>query len=258
LASARPRDTKKSSRDVASPPDSSSLPAESTSPAKSARRPQSNQPPTPEGVLAGFLAAKNLAERQAFMTLSKRSPGDLAQSSLAGPLPPVLTKRVLPYLEDRTLQHGGRFFEITFESSSEKTSAPILIQLIASAHGETRVHADAFIDLFEDSLAEFGKAPVEGTRTFHVVADAYKHCFDDSIPDFSRKAFIKLRTHPRISPRLKAYFDKESPLVEIVSRPDGLPWGASGICTLTLKWNTDSPDRPFVELTKVEGFTWNP
>lgn len=73
---------------------------------------------------------------------------------------------------------------------------------------------------------------------------------------FSRN--LKLRTHPRRYPSLIAYFGRVSPLVDEISAPDALPWGESGICTVTVRWNTEVPDRPFVELIRIDGFTWNP
>jgi hypothetical protein len=44
-----------------------------------------------------------------------------------------------------------------------------------------------------------------------------------------------------------------------ISSPGGLPWGFSDICTVTVQWNTEAPEKPFVELVRIDGFgTWNP
>ena len=30
------------------------------------------------------------------------------------------------------------------------------------------------------------------------------------------------------------------------------------ICTVTVRWNTETPGQPYVELISLDGFTWNP
>ncbi|NIP95381.1 MAG: hypothetical protein GWO24_18825 [Akkermansiaceae bacterium] len=61
-----------------------------------------------------------------------------------------------------------------------------------------------------------------------------------------------------MTPRLKAYFGNRSLIADYISQPNALPWGSSGVCTVTVRWNTDTPGRPFVELVRIDGFTWNP
>ena len=121
-----------------------------------------------------------------------------------------------------------------------------------------QVHTDAFLDLYNDEMALFGAVPIKGERTFHTIADAYKRCFEDNIPGSANKSYIKLRQHEQVTPRLQAYFEKSSEIATQLSQPNGLPWGRSGICTVTVKWNTDHPGRPYVELIRIDGFTWGP
>lgn len=211
----------------------------------------------PDGVLRKFLGATTLAERRPYMTESRRSEAALASGPLASALPDVVHLRSIHYMEDPSDKRTEHFFEVSF-NLADTISVPVLFQLNEWGDGQIKVHTDAFLDLYNDEMAVFGHAPVEGERTFHVVADAYKHCFDERIPDAAKKSFIKLRAHPQFTPRLKAYFGSNSQLAEQIARPNGLPWGSSGVCTVTVKWNTSTPDLPFVELVRIDGFTWNP
>ena len=215
-------------------------------------------PNEPAAILEKFLSASTLEERRPFLTKSRRSDKVLASSPLAQPLPEVVHRRIIHYMEDASEKHTEHFFEVSFLRSPDVTPVPILVQLNEWGDGQIRVHTDAFLDLFDDELSVFARAPVAGERTFHVVGDAYKHCFDESIPEAGKKSFIKLRAHPRITPRLKAYFASDSSMAQQISRPNALPWGFSGVCTVTVKWNTSTPNKPFVELLRVDGFTWNP
>ncbi|NNM30331.1 MAG: hypothetical protein HKO57_12490, partial [Akkermansiaceae bacterium] len=227
-------------------------------PATTAKAPAKPEPPNPAAVLDAFLKAKSLDERLPYMTPSNRSPQEVASSCLAVPLPPVVNIRSLHYMVDDAERHTEHFFEVAFLRVGEQRPAPFLVQLHDWGDGDIRVHSDAFIDLFEDKLSEFAKQPGDEARTFHVVADAYKHCFDEAIPGWDKRSFLKLRSHPRMAPKLHAYFNRNSPTAELISQPDALPWGESGICTVTVRWNRTVPKQPFVELVTINGFTWNP
>lgn len=213
---------------------------------------------SPSGVLEKFLQAGSLEAREPYLSTSRLSSEELADSSLGGPLPEVVNRRSIHYMENRSERHKEHFFEVFFQMADNERPVPILVQLNDWGDGKIQVHTDAFLDLFDDNLGKFSEAPVEGLRTFHVVADAYKHCFDDIIPGWEKKSVLKLRTHPRMAPHLVAYFNRNSALADEISQPNALPWGETGICTVTVEWNTDTPERPFVELRRIDGFTWNP
>jgi hypothetical protein len=215
-------------------------------------------PTNPSSVLEKFLGARSLKERLPILTNSVYSHEELSNSPLGGALPEIVNRRSIHYMEDRNERRKEHFFEVFFQLDPNERAVPILIQLNDWGDGAIRVHTDAFLDLFEDRLGKFAASPVEGARTFHVVADAYKHCFDEIIPQWEKKSFLKLRTHPRMAPRLIAYFSRTSSLADEISAPNALPWGESGICTVTVRWNTEVPERPFVELIRINGFTWNP
>jgi len=192
------------------------------------------------------------------MTKSRLNADQLAHSSLAVPFPEIINRRSIHYMENRSERLKEHFYEVFFQMAPNQQPTSILVQLNDWGDGKVLVHTDAFLDLFDDNLAKFADAPVAGPRTFHVVADAYKHCFDDIIPGWEKKSVLKLRTHQRSAPCLVAYFNRNSAISDEISQPNALPWGESGICTVTVEWNTEVPERPFVELRRIDGFTWNP
>jgi hypothetical protein len=218
--------------------------------------PKSAHPSKPDGVLRKFLAATTLAERRPYMTPSRRSETELATGPLSKALPEVVRQHSNHYMKDSSEKHSEHFFEVSFDHNPEETPVPIMVQLNEWGDGKFKIHTDAFLDLYHDEMAIFGLKPVPGERTFHVIADAYKTCYDDGIPEPGKKSYIKLRQHQNITPRLTAYFASQAPLAEHFE--NALPWGRSGVCTVTVKWNTETPKKPYVELASIDGFTWNP
>ena len=227
-------------------------------PSRNALPEKNDNPSESGGALTRFLSARTLAERRPFMTGSRRSEAELARSPLAGELPPVIRQRLLNHIKDNSDKHDEHFFEVSFNRDSATTPVPILVQVTKGDEGTMKVHTDAFIDLYNDEMARFGAVAIKGEHTFHAIVDAYKRCYEDNIPDSAQKSYIKLRQHEQVTPRLQAYFGKTSAIATQISQPDGLPWGRSGICTVTVKWNTDHPGRPYIELVRVDGFTWDP
>jgi hypothetical protein len=221
-------------------------------------QPKSSLPSKPAGVLRKFLTATSLAERRAYMTPSRRSETELATGPLSKALPEVVRQYSNPYMKDSSEKHTEYFFEVSFNHTPDETPVPIMVQLKEWGDGKIKIHTDAFLDLYNDEMAIFGLKPVPGERTFHVIADAYKRCYDDGIPEPGKKSFLKLRQHQDLTPRLKAYFASKSPLADQIAQPKALPWGLSGVCTVTVKWNTNTPNQPYVELVRINGFTWNP
>ncbi|MBJ06221.1 MAG: hypothetical protein CMO40_03755 [Verrucomicrobiaceae bacterium] len=219
---------------------------------------QKDAPPEPGEALSLFLGATSLEERRPYMTRSRRSEAELARGPLSQKLPSTLRQRILPYVKNSSNADTAHFFEVSFDRDQDGPRVPILVQVSEGEDGRMVVHSDAFLDLYNDELAQFGAVPVKGERTFHAVADAYKRCFEEKIPESATKSFIKLRQHEQITPRLLAYFEQTSAVSAKISQSKGLLWGRSGICTVTVKWNTDHPGRPFVELVGLDSLSWEP
>ncbi|MBB22670.1 MAG: hypothetical protein CMN04_07275 [Roseibacillus sp.] len=223
-------------------------------PSRNALPEQSGSPSAPAETLSLFLAARNLSERRPYMSASRRSEAELERGPLAKQLPPTVKLRLLKYVKDHSEKTDERFFEVSFERES---TAPILVQVAVNSNGRIQVHTDAFLDLYNDEMARFQAVPVKGERTFHTLADAYKQCFEEKIPGAEDKSYIKLRQHEQVAARLQAYFAKESKISEQIEQSRALPWGRSGICTVTVRWNTDY-GRPYVELVSIDELSWGP
>lgn len=215
-----------------------------------------DEPTNPANILEKFLLAKTLEARLPYMSNSKLSPEELKASALGLPFPEIINRRSIEYMENANDRHREHFFEVFFQMNPNQRPVPILIQLNDWGDGKFLIHTDAFLDLYENKLGTFAESPVKGVHTFYVVADAYKHCFDDIIPDWEKKSVLKLRAHSRMAPRLVAYFNRNSAIADQISEPHALPWGESGICTVTVEWNTETPKRPFVEVRRIDSFTW--
>ena len=204
-----------------------------------------------EHALTAYFSIRTIPSVMVFreQVLLFNEPGAMDETAIA---------QLLNYIKDKSDKHNERFFEVSFDRGSAITPIPILVQVTEQDDGRMQVHTDAFLDLYNDEMALFGAVPIKGERTFHTIADAYKRCFEDNIPGSANKSYIKLRQHEQVTPRLQAYFEKSSEIATQLSQPNGLPWGRSGICTVTVKWNTDHPGRPYVELIRIDGFTWGP
>jgi hypothetical protein len=214
-----------------------------------------SDPNNPSNILEKFLLARTLEERLPYMSESKYSKAELATSALAIPLPEIVNRRSIHYMENKRDRHKEHFYEVSFQMEPNQLPVSILVQLNDWGDGNVKVHTDAFLDLFDGHLASFAKTPVPGEQTFHVVADAFKHCFDEIIPNHEKRSVLKLRAHPRAAPTVVAYFNRASSISDQISESD---WGEVGICTVTVEWNTSVGHEPFVELRRIEGFTWNP
>ena len=215
---------------------------------------QSDRPSAPAETLSLFLTARSLGERRPYMSASRRSEAELERGPLAKELPPTINVKLLKYLKDHSESTNETFFEVFFQRES---SAPILVQVDVTSNGRIQIHTDAFLDLYNDEMARFQAVPVKGDRTFHTLADAYKQCFEEKIPGAKDKSYLKLRQHEQVAPRLQAYFAKDSTITQQIEQSKALLWGRSGICTVTVRWNTDY-GRPFVELVSIDDLSWGP
>lgn len=209
-------------------------------------------------VLEVFLAADSLAERQPLI-LTNRTSQELAATSLAGPLP----QPAIPFLERQTPAPEELlvefFFRVSFPDAPEPH--PKTVTLLVRQRGRDeppKVVVDPFIDLFDGGLAEFGAAPLEGSRTFHVLAEPIPICDAIAVPESDKKITLRLRPHETAKELANAYVNKRSSVGEMLDQPrSSLRWGQAVPCVVTLHWNQDVPGQPFLELVRLDALTWN-
>ena len=75
-----------------------------------------------------------------------------------------------------------------------------------------------------------------------ILSDLVRHCF-----------ILQCRISEGVVP---IWAVCQSELTERLTAPEGLPWGRSGFCKVTVRWNTENAKQPFVELVEIEDFGW--
>ncbi len=205
-----------------------------------------------------FLLSGSLEERMPVF-ITRRSPEELARTSLAGPLPQPVT----PMLEKRIDTPDEALIEFFFrvEFPDAVAPSPRLMTVVVRYRGDgsepPKVLADPFIDLFDGGLVEFAGAPDDGARTFHVFLEAIPICEDLGIPDAGKKITLRLRPNPKAKELGNAYAGKNSMVAQMLEPPrPSLHWGTPCPCVVSLRWNLDVPAKPFIELVKIDSFTW--
>jgi hypothetical protein len=209
-------------------------------------------------VLDLFLTANSLDERLPLL-LTNRTPQELAATSLAGPLP----QPAIPSLE-RQIHTPGEllmefFFRVSFPDAPEPhpTTVTVLVRQRGDAEAP-KIVVDPFLDLFDGSLTEFGAAPLDGSRTFHVLAEPIPICDSIAVPEADKKITLRLRPHETAKELANAYVNKRSSIGEMLDQPrSSLRWGQAVPCVVTLHWNHDIPGKPFLELVRLDAVTWN-
>ena len=211
-------------------------------------------------VLDQFLAAKSLEDRLPLMTESKRTKEELMASCLAGPLREVKTNylsEMVPRVEDDMRQY---LYYISFEDGEDvKQRQRIVVQLEErpGVH-EPRVHADAFIEHYDDLLEKYAQEPSKKIVTFHCIAEARTADLVKILPEDLKKQMIRLviKNHPRDGVVFDAFLSKNSPLMKKIGARAELPYVQSRFCTLSFRWNTENEKYPYIELVDIVALGW--
>jgi hypothetical protein len=211
-----------------------------------------------EESLDRFLLSDSLEARLPVM-ITRRSPEELARTSLAGALPTPVTPRLETRID--TPKEGLVVFFFRVEFPDAEPPRPQLVTLAVRQRGESseppKVLADAFLDLFDGGLVAFANAPQEGTRSFHVLLEAIPTCEDLGIPEPEKKITMRLRPNPKAVELANAYVGRNSMVAQMLEPPrPSLRWGKPSPCIVSIHWNRDVPDKPFLELLKIDSFTW--
>lgn len=262
---------------------SAAVPAEDTPPANASGDPapapeavvaEPAKPPTPPapvepaapppGAVAlqtveKFLAASSLQERLPFIETS--TPTDaLEESILAKPFPP--DPQVAPEFQERNEEDGYTdfYYNVDFTDAAGKASPQIL--LVRYKDGDSpKVIVDPFLDTFGGRLAAFAATPSDETVTFQLVVSAVAQTTADrNIPNHENKLRLKLMPRDNEKEITSAYFTKLSKLGQmLITDGSGFRYGQPRAARVTLRWNQEeAPDNPFLEVTDIKEFRWNP
>lgn len=211
-------------------------------------------------ILDQFIAAKSLEERLPLMTKSTRTQDELMASCLAGSLKPVRSNyfsEMVPRLEDDMRQY---LYYIAFEDKEvDRQRKRIVVQLVErpGIH-PPRVHADAFIEHYDQWLAAYAKKPSKKIHTFHCIAEARTADLVKNLPGELKKQMIRLviKSHPRGKPAFDAFLNKKSPLMEKIGPRAEFPYVQPRFCVLSFRWNTEQADYPYIELVDIVTIGW--
>ena len=188
--------------------------------------------------IEAFLATKTLDERLPYLLKGTTLSNEMQSTSLARPFKPVKSVRLLETrsgTENNMVERIGKH--------------PPLI------------NADAFLDHYDNKLAEYALKPSSEAATFHCIAEARTSDFANELPAEIRQSLIRftVKNHPYYPAKFNAYLSKNSPLMSHVGSGKSFPYTTSKYCILSFKWNTTHPEHPYIEINDVvnrSGWEW--
>lgn len=206
-------------------------------------------------VLAAFLEARDLTQRQPFLSASDRSEEDLSKSILASTLPNYSTPAlVLTQLNGPFLK---AYFSTVFEDGQSEISRPLILQIISSPNdNQIKVNTDAFLDAYQQKVLKLSQTPTAKIETTTCLISYSSFSFDD-IPFSDKMALIEFHKDfaKDSPPTAKAYVTRASE-VFLNIRAMGSP-GEVIPCTLTLGWELETnPERPFLKVLQLDSTSW--
>ncbi|WAC19206.1 hypothetical protein OVA24_18430 [Luteolibacter sp. SL250] len=236
-------------------------------PATPATPPTPGTPPAPEPphpgtaameVVEKFLAASNLDARLPLID-TQTPPADLQDSILAKPFPPDPT--VAPEVQETNPDDSMDFYyAVDFKDAAGKTH-PELLLVHTPAGGSPKVIVDPFLDSFGGRLAAFASQPSDKIRSFQSVISAVAQTTADrNVPDHENKLRLKLLPRDNEKEITSAYFTKGSKLGQmLITEGSGFRYGQARTARVTLRWNKEEdPANPYLEVTDIKEFRWNP
>jgi len=209
-------------------------------------------------VVEKFLAASNLDSRLPLIE-TQTPTAALQESVVAKPFPPNPT--VAPEVQETNPDGSMDFYyAVDFKEASGKADAELLL-VRSTANGSPKVIVDPFLDSFGGRLAAFASQPSEEIRSFQVVVSAVAQTTADrNVPNHENKLRLKLLPRDNEKEITSAYFTKGSKLGQmLVTEGSGFRYGQARTAKVTLRWNKEEdPTNPFLEVTDIKEFRWNP
>lgn len=206
-----------------------------------------------------FLSAQNLDEREPL--IETRTPiAALQDSILAKPFPANPT--VTPDFQETNPTNGATdfYFNVDFANDSGKPSKQVLL-VRGTTDGPPKIIVDPFLDTYGGRLMAFASKPTETTATFQLVISAVAQTTADrNVPNHENKLRLKLMPRDNEKEITSAYFTKLSKLGQmLVTEGSGFRYGQPRAARVNLRWNKEEdPTNPFLEVTDIKEFRWNP
>lgn len=221
----------------------------------------SDDPREVQKILESFLAAENLSTRQPFISTSNLDEAKLITSPLASGIPKPGSIFFLNLLKDQQEKRSDFFYAVSWDESGRTPVSSMAVELHQWPGSEPpRVHADAFLEFYQQKLRRYAAAPLDRPARFYVLAQCLAKCFEtESVPDAANKATLKLSTIPNEANPVKAYFNKKGEMLEkLKSYRDGLAFRKEIPLTVTLEWSKSVDNLRYLELRIIDSFDWHP
>ncbi len=213
--------------------------------------------------LDAFLETKTLDERLPYLLKGTRLPNEMQSTSLARPFKPVKSVRLLETRSGAETNMVEHLYMVKFEDPAHDGNRLNLLVLLVERIGKhpPLINADAFLEHYDNKLAEYALKPNPEAATFHCIAEARTSDFANELPTEIRQSLIRftVKTHPYYPAKFNAYLSKNSPLMSHVGSGKSFPYTTSKYCILSFKWNTTHPEHPYIELSEVvnsSGWEW--
>lgn len=240
-------------------PEVAAKPEAPTAPAAPPKSPAQNASAAAMAVVEKFLSATTLDERLPLID-TRTPPAALQESVLAKPFP--ADPSVAPDFQETDPDNGSTdfYYNVDFKDASGKIS-PQLLMVRTSADGEAKIIVDPFLDGFGGRLAAFASTPSEKISTFQFVVSAVAQTTADrNVPNHENKLRLKLMPRDNEKELTSAYFTKGSKLGQmLVTEGSGFRYGQPRTARVTLRWNKEEdPTNPYLEVTDIKEFRWNP
>lgn len=221
---------------------------------------QTNDPEAIQTHLTHFLSAGTLEQRSNTIASNDIKSENLAESILSGPLPRPTNITYLTTSQDRSENRTDFFFLISWDEGQKAPSKPITVELHRWSQSDPpQIHSQAFIQAYEEEIAQFASVESDELRRFHILGRCIPKCFESSIPGASQKATLNIASFPKDGRPIKAYFPKSSELLTRFKKEiNGRAMSNVIPLTVTLAWSDSKVTPRYLELVKVDAFDWHP
>ncbi len=205
--------------------------------------------------LEKFLNAQTLKDRLPFILKEQASSADIQDSCLERRFKPVRSIRQMENqagMEENVIEYR---YMVSFEDPAEDRERLNVVVLLVERTGThpPLINAKAFIEHYNKGLAEYARGPHMENATFHCIAEANIADEVALLPDEMKKSMVRfsIKSHPYYPAHFDAFLPKDSPLMDQVGTGKAFPYTASRYCVLSFRWNTSTPEHPYIELSNI-------
>lgn len=209
--------------------------------------------------LQSFFLAKNLEDRAKSLSTTALALPGIEKSIFAKRIPEPIYIRFVDTFRDTEENRSDFFFIVGWDGHRNTPQRPITVELHRWHENESpRIHAEAFLEAYEDRLRRYALTPQTEPGKFHVLGRCVPRCFSD-LPDASSLATLKMAPFPGNFATTDAFFPKESHLLgELKGAMMGAAMEQEIPMTVTIAWSPETTTPRYLELVRIDSFDWHP